>query len=111
MENQIIIGKRFVLEKLKESPLRIPISFRIAGAKINIITTSETNQFPVKLDFIIADSLSETKPQITMPVLINNKETVIYPKTINAFEANKNYLLLSFKADKPVMIELSISIL
>lgn len=109
MEDQIISGKRFELEKLKESSLRIPVSFKAFSSTIVVKVVSET-ELPFNIELIFSDpSANRNTEKTVVPFPVAQLSSEFFPKDIVTVEPNKNYMLIAIRSDTKVSVELFIS--
>lgn len=109
MGNQIITGKRFELEKLKESPLRIPVSFKVFSSTIVVKVVSET-ELPINIELIFSDpSANRVTEKIVVPFQVAQINSELFPKDIVTVEPNKNYMFIAIRSDVKASVELFIS--
>lgn len=109
MEDQIISGKRIELEKLKESPLRIPVSFKVFSSTIVVKVVSET-ELPFNIELIFSDpTANRSTERIILPYQVAQINSEFFPKGIVTVEPNKNYMLIAIRSDTKVSVELFIS--
>jgi hypothetical protein len=110
MENHILVGKRFELEKLKEHSLRIPVTLNPFKSTININIISEIDILPLKVElfFTNAGKSSQSEKNIIVPFELNQKASEIALKNLGIFTYNGNFLLHGLRSDKKTSLELSL---
>ena len=111
MENHILVGKRFELEKLKEHNLRIPVTLNPFKSVVSINLLTEENVLPLKLELIFANAGLTTylEKNITIPLELNQKLNQLTLKDLNIFTCEGNYLLHGLRSNKKVTIEFSLT--